>query len=240
MLNSRRESQAVLSFLGKEVNGEGPLAPPELYMVRMLLDSFPDAQAGPLRRRISGRIAQMEQAGALTRDFPRVRAKLESGAASSPVWVPYGEEPWLVTVTPPAPPLPELAMAVSSAKVVPPGVKLLSRSGEGDALGEAFPGLHAEWTDQRFLETGGRGLPVGLWIAALALVLGVAVFGGYLLLRDVNRDVRMAEVRSQFVASVSHELKTPLTAIRMFAETLAMGRSRDERTKAEYLETIVG
>jgi len=78
-----------------------------------------------------------------------------------------------------------------------------------------------------------------MWVAGLALVLGVALFGGYLLLRDVNRDVRMTEVRSQFVASVSHELKTPLTAIRMFAETLAMGRSRDEQTKSEYLETIV-
>src|SRR5215475_13163968 len=63
----------------------------------------------------------------------------------------------------------------------------------------------------------------------------MAVFGGYLLLSDVNRDVRMTEVRSQFIASVSHELKTPLTAIRMFAETLAMGRSRDENTRAEYL-----
>jgi signal transduction histidine kinase len=41
------------------------------------------------------------------------------------------------------------------------------------------------------------------------------------------------------VASVSHELKTPLTAIRMFAETLALGRSRDARTQSEYLETIV-
>jgi len=41
------------------------------------------------------------------------------------------------------------------------------------------------------------------------------------------------------VASVSHELKTPLTAIRMFAETLALGRTRDEATRSEYLETIV-
>jgi signal transduction histidine kinase len=89
------------------------------------------------------------------------------------------------------------------------------------------------------LETTNAGLPVGVWVAGLALILGFALFGGYLLLRDVNRDVRLTEVRSQFVASVSHELKTPLTAIRMFAETLAMGRSRDERTKAEYLETIV-
>jgi signal transduction histidine kinase len=49
----------------------------------------------------------------------------------------------------------------------------------------------------------------------------------------------LTEVRAQFVASVSHELKTPLTAIRMFAETLSLGRSRDEHTRAEYLETIV-
>ncbi len=96
-----------------------------------------------------------------------------------------------------------------------------------------------EWSDNRFPESIRSGLPIGIWIAGLALVLGIAVFGGYLLLRDVNRDVRMNEVRSQFVASVSHELKTPLTAIRMFAETLAMGRTRDERTKSEYLETIV-
>jgi signal transduction histidine kinase len=76
-----------------------------------------------------------------------------------------------------------------------------------------------------------QGVPLGIWIAGLALVLGIAVFGGYLLLRDVNRDVRMTEVRAQFIASVSHELKTPLTAIRMFAETLSLGRSRDERTR---------
>ena len=96
-----------------------------------------------------------------------------------------------------------------------------------------------EWSDNRFLETARQGVPLALWIAGLALVVGIAVFGGYLLLRDVNRDVRMNEVRAQFIASVSHELKTPLTAIRMFAETLSLGRSRDERTKSEYLETIV-
>jgi signal transduction histidine kinase len=82
-------------------------------------------------------------------------------------------------------------------------------------------------------------IPLGIWAAGLALVLGVAVLGGCLLLRDVNRDVHLTEVRSQFVASVSHELKTPLTAIRMFAETLAMGRSRNEAARVEYLETIV-
>ena len=257
LLNSRREPYGVLTFLRKEANGDGLLTLPELYLIRSLLSSLPDTQ---IERKISERIAEMEQAAALARDFPRVRVQIESGAAPDrPAWVPYdppsnplasppsgppsSNAPWLVTMTPPQPPLPGLVLAVWSARVAPPGVKLRTRVAEGtglvDALGEGFPGLHVEWAADRFLETVQPGLPLGIWIAALALVLGVAVFGGYLLLRDVNRDVRMTEVRSQFVASVSHELKTPLTAIRMFAETLAMGRSRDERTKAEYLETIV-
>lgn len=230
LVEMKREPQVVSGFLRKEVDGDTRLTLPELYMVRTLLGT--DA-------RTSERIAQTEQAVSLGKDIPRVRAQMEAGAA----WVPWGEEPWLVTITSPQPPLPGLAVAVSSARVAPPGVKLLGRSAAGaasvDALGEAFPGLQVEWTDTRFREASRQGLPVGILLAGLALVLGVAVFGGYLLLRDVNRDVRMTEVRSQFVASVSHELKTPLTAIRMFAETLAMGRSRDEHTKAEYLETIV-
>jgi signal transduction histidine kinase len=61
----------------------------------------------------------------------------------------------------------------------------------------------------------------------------------FLLLRDVNREVQMAEMRSHFVASVSHELKTPLTAIRMFAETLEKGRASGEQMISKYLRTIV-
>jgi signal transduction histidine kinase len=238
LLAAERDPGAVWGFLNNQINGEGRLTMPELYMIRPLLGSSPDIRT---EQRISERIAEMEQAAALVTSFPRVRAQIESGAVRGrSTWVPYGEALWLVTITSPQPPLPGLVMAVSSAMVAPPGVRLLSRSAEGDALGEAFPGVHVEWTDNRFPGTALQGLPAGIWIAALALVLGVAVFGGYLLLRDVNRDVHMTEVRSQFVASVSHELKTPLTAIRMFAETLAMGRARDERTKSEYLDTIVG
>jgi len=57
--------------------------------------------------------------------------------------------------------------------------------------------------------------------------------------RDIRREQRLAEMRSQFVSSVSHELKTPLTAIRMFAETMLMGRLTDPEVRQEYLETIV-
>src|SRR4029077_11184666 len=55
----------------------------------------------------------------------------------------------------------------------------------------------------------------------------------------LGRERRMPEMRSQFVSSVSHELKTPLTSIRMFAETLQMNDSTPPETRAEYLDTIV-
>ena len=77
------------------------------------------------------------------------------------------------------------------------------------------------------------------YVIALLLVVGIALAGGYFFWQNVQRDVRVAEGRSQFVASVSHELKTPLTSIRMFAETLLMGRSPRPETRVEYLETIV-
>jgi signal transduction histidine kinase len=240
LLNAGRDSDAVRTFLSTQIDGDGRFTLPELYMIRSLLGSFPDVRAA---QKLAERIAEMEQAGALARYFPRVRAQIESGSTpNGSVWVPYGQPLWLVTMTSPQPPLPGLLMAVSSAVVAPPGVRLLGHAAGStalfDALGEAFPGLRVEWTDSHFLATS-PALPAAIWIAALALVLGFATFGGYLLLRDVNRDVRLNDVRSQFIASVSHELKTPLTAIRMFAETLSMGRGRDERTRSEYLETIV-
>jgi signal transduction histidine kinase len=50
--------------------------------------------------------------------------------------------------------------------------------------------------------------------------------------------VEIAGMRSQLVSSVSHELKTPLTAIRMFAETLRIRRD-GELPREEYLDTII-
>ncbi len=70
-------------------------------------------------------------------------------------------------------------------------------------------------------------------------VIPFTLLGGFLLWHDTRREIRISEMRTQFVSSVSHELKTPLTAIRMFAETLQIGGETDKKTHDEYLETIV-
>ena len=79
----------------------------------------------------------------------------------------------------------------------------------------------------------------GIYGASLCLVFVIVASGAYLLWRDVRRDVAMSNLRSQFVSSVSHELKTPLTAIRMFAEMLRMRPGSDPGLRQEYLDTIV-
>ena len=77
-----------------------------------------------------------------------------------------------------------------------------------------------------------------IFTAAFALLLVVIVLGLGATYRVVRRESEMARVKSDFVANVSHDLKTPLSLIRMFAETLEMNRVTDEGTRREYYGVI--
>lgn len=70
-----------------------------------------------------------------------------------------------------------------------------------------------------------------------AALLTVLVAMG-LLLRLARRDVALSEMKSNFVADVSHELKTPLALIRMFAETLRTRTDIPNEKRVEYYAII--
>ena len=70
------------------------------------------------------------------------------------------------------------------------------------------------------------------------LLLLVAAVGGLVLYRTVAVRMELAQRRSDFVAAVSHELKTPLTSIRMMAEILRDGMVPGEDRRQQYYETI--
>jgi two-component system phosphate regulon sensor histidine kinase PhoR len=62
--------------------------------------------------------------------------------------------------------------------------------------------------------------------------------GVIILFHDITRLRKLEEVRKDFVANVSHEIKTPITAIKGFAETLLEGALYDTENARKFLETI--
>lgn len=56
---------------------------------------------------------------------------------------------------------------------------------------------------------------------------------------EMRREHALIDLRNRFVANVSHELKTPLSLIRMYAETLFLQRQRDPVRQHEYLQIIL-
>ncbi len=103
----------------------------------------------------------------------------------------------------------------------------------------ALPG----WTVVAYADvaegTGTNGGLVFVLGAALVGLLVIAILAaGALLVRQARLSELEAAQKTSFVANVSHELKTPLTTIRLYAELLAEGRVRDEAKRADYLATI--
>lgn len=78
----------------------------------------------------------------------------------------------------------------------------------------------------------------GLGAVLVGLLVLAILAAGALLVRQARLSEAEAAQKTSFVANVSHELKTPLTTIRLYAELLAQGRVREEARRADYLATI--
>jgi len=82
---------------------------------------------------------------------------------------------------------------------------------------------------------GSRGLV--LLIVVLASTMGIGLF---VALRMVRREVELTAARARFLTNVTHELKTPLASIRLFAEMLLEGRVESEAKRGEYHRLLAG
>ncbi len=102
--------------------------------------------------------------------------------------------------------------------------------------------LLPHWQIAVFVDDKGFGASRGfLYVSVILLGIFIAaiISGGLLLTRLTLKNMKDARQKTSFVSSVSHELKTPLTSIRMYAELLLSKRIKDENKTQTYLSVIV-
>jgi len=79
-----------------------------------------------------------------------------------------------------------------------------------------------------------------LWLLGVAIVMVTSlVIGIRLLLGSVRTSQEQARRTENFVAAVTHELRTPLASVKMYGEMLKDGWVKDEQRRQDYLERIV-
>ncbi|MBN1464206.1 GHKL domain-containing protein, partial [candidate division KSB1 bacterium] len=76
-------------------------------------------------------------------------------------------------------------------------------------------------------------------ILLLVIVNIVFMVGLVYIIRSISKEMELARIKSNLVANVSHEIRTPVALIRMYAETLEAGRLKDEPKKNKYYRTML-
>lgn len=141
----------------------------------------------------------------------------------------------------------EVAGSEFTAAVVQKGTENVVISTDPVSVGEIaqrrtlwiFPDYEA---GIRFRGTSAEELAAGRSRRSLGIVMFLDIVlaaGAWMAYSNIRREMELARLKSDFVSNVSHELRTPLALIRMYAETLEMGRVADDARRQEYYATIV-
>ncbi len=79
----------------------------------------------------------------------------------------------------------------------------------------------------------------GIYFYMFILLAGILIFGLALTIRTVAHELELSKMKSDFVSTISHEFKSPLSSIRQLAEMLQTGRVPSENRRQEYYDVLV-
>ncbi|HKP02904.1 MAG TPA: HAMP domain-containing sensor histidine kinase [Chthoniobacterales bacterium] len=143
-------------------------------------------------------------------------------------------------------PAPDYVLALLNDKTRPVATQPANVTGRdwrrpfvASEIGEALPhweaALYLVRPEQ--LQENARRVRRNLLLLVAAALAAIG-FGGWAVFADARRQLALAQKKTDFVSNVSHELKTPLTSIRMFAEMMQSGNASAEK-RPQYLRIIV-
>jgi signal transduction histidine kinase len=134
---------------------------------------------------------------------------------------------------------PDLPQGVRFA-VISPGDDVMTESTVATtSLGPELPGWRLALSlDDRTLFNTATDRRVAHYLVVGSIVIAAMSVLGLLIARGFGRQVQLARLKNDLVATVSHELKTPLTAMRALVDTLLDAERFDETTTREYLKLL--
>jgi len=253
LLNSTPESArgAILDRISSELSIPSFMTDLREAQLQRVLETIGETDDAESRQRAKALTERLEMRKREYDDFRSIQRAYASMSVTDRVWQAWqGNSLWLIGKTLGSDGSPPQILAVDARRVGDVIVDLDSPE-PGALLGTqvGLP-LSERLADLRVaipagsefsLASSGPEVP-SFYQVTVFLAISLAGFGGYFLWRDAKRDAALVQLRSQFVSGVTHEIKTPLTSIRMFAETLQIADETGAATpekRIEYLETII-
>ena len=132
-------------------------------------------------------------------------------------------------------PLPGVSVKLLPAQAKQPARESFLSVPAGEYLPEWQLALYLEGPDP-FAAAADRQIAAYLWtglLVAVAIGLSALLAGRYLL-----RQMKLTRLKNDFIAAVSHELKTPLSSMRVLVDTLLEGHYQSGQQASEYLQLV--
>jgi len=107
------------------------------------------------------------------------------------------------------------------------------------AFGEGFPGWKVELLFKKgdvFEKAASQRIAVYIWTGVLVIILILIAAG--IAAQTIRKQIKLNKLKNDFVATVSHELKTPLASIRLLMDTLVQGNYKDQQQAVEYFHLV--